>query len=532
MNQAESCMSSQPDSALAILQDLSAAYPQLPSGARARHALLLSMAKDKCYIDETNDSLARIAYNYYRFHGSKRNRMLSTYYLAYVEFCAQQSVEAIVLFKEAEILAQELGDYHYLGFTQQWLAELCSQNYDHDAFRDYSERAIHSFSLSRDSLPADLCRIYIADYLRIRDQYSNASAIVDSLLQNRNVNPLIEGLATVVKGDICYAQKQWSQADALYAASGDMSFTPSVRIKGNRAIIQEHLNQPRAADSLMSIARQQILSPKDSTIYYDCAKELFLLRNNYKDAYFAADSAATFQNKAVSALLARSATHAEKAFWEENYFHEQTRRRNLAFTATVITLSLIICILIIVLILRKKELQLASERDAAEALKKDLLLLQKEQKASGTVLNTLLQDKIDRIQQLSGTYFNWTDEAVSLREELQGKAMKEEVIVAFRKELRELRNDPHLASDIENALDQGRQNLMKRLRQMVFQTPGMHFSDTEYKLITFFFASFSSKTISFLMDMTDDAVRKRKSRIKKVFMEHGEPFSEFVKLLS
>ena len=290
MDEAETLLSSQPDSALAILQDLSATYPQLPSGARARHALLLSMAKDKCYIDETNDSLARIAYNYYKFHGSKRNRMLSTYYLAYVEFCAQQSVEATVLFKEAEMLAQELGDYHYLGFAQQRLAELCSQNYDHRGFKEYSEKAISSYAQSRDTLPADLCRVYVAEYYRTMHQYEEAFTILDSLLRNKNVNPLTKRFASVAMADVCYAQKQWLKADSLYTFYSE-AYPATVRILGHRAIIEEHLHQPKEANFLMDIARKKSQSDVDSSIYHDCAKELFLLRNNYKGAFFAADSA-------------------------------------------------------------------------------------------------------------------------------------------------------------------------------------------------------------------------------------------------
>ncbi len=132
---------------------------------------------------------------------------------------------------------------------------------------------------------------------------------------------------------------------------------------------------------------------------------------------------------------------------------------------------------------------------------------------------------------LTGTFFNWTDEAVFLREQQDGKAMKEELLAQFRSELRTLKEDPHLFSDVEASLNRSRDNLMKNLRDAAHRSSGVSFNELDYKLLTLFFANFSSKSISFLLDMKDDAVRKRKSRYRKLFRAQGEAFSGFLKYL-
>lgn len=175
--------------------------------------------------------------------------------------------------------------------------------------------------------------------------------------------------------------------------------------------------------------------------------------------------------------------------------------------------------------------QICQERQKADLLRKDLQQLKAEQEVNEAIIETLLQNQIDKIQQLSSTYFYWSDEAVMLREALEGKAMKEEIIAAFRQDLRHLRDNTYFISNIEKALDQAQGQLMQRLRNTVGQTPDLQLDETDYALLTLFFANFPTKSICFLMDMKDEAVRKRKSRYKRLFLERGAPFSEFVDYL-
>ena len=72
LNDVESYIMERPDSALAVLEsidrvDLNTARTE------AHHALLHAMALDKNYIDVTEDSIAKVATEYYKKHGPRRN---------------------------------------------------------------------------------------------------------------------------------------------------------------------------------------------------------------------------------------------------------------------------------------------------------------------------------------------------------------------------------------------------------------------------------------------------------------------------
>ena len=148
-NDAESLLASHPDSSITILQGLSPQKIFSPH-SRARYALLLTIAGNRTGKDFKNDSLAQIAYDYYHHLGSKRNKMLSSYYLATAKADADQTIEATFLYQEAENYADRIKDFHYKGFAQQRLAELYAQNYDYEGFERYNLQALQSFTLSGD----------------------------------------------------------------------------------------------------------------------------------------------------------------------------------------------------------------------------------------------------------------------------------------------------------------------------------------------------------------------------------------------
>ena len=151
MDSAEAQMMQAPDSALALMQSITA--KDLPTrGLRARHALLLTMAKNKCYQDISGDTTVRMSYDWYQRYGSKRYKMLSSYYLGYVEQERGNSIEALLAFKKAETIADDLEDYRQLSLIEQHLSELFHQNYDNYRALEYSQEALSHAKLARDTL--------------------------------------------------------------------------------------------------------------------------------------------------------------------------------------------------------------------------------------------------------------------------------------------------------------------------------------------------------------------------------------------
>ena len=93
----ELLLQNSPDSALGQLQRMD---PESLSCKKlqARFALLYSMALDKNYIDINNDSLARVAVDYYSRRRDQYHAMLSWYSLGRVQMNASRHADAIISF--------------------------------------------------------------------------------------------------------------------------------------------------------------------------------------------------------------------------------------------------------------------------------------------------------------------------------------------------------------------------------------------------------------------------------------------------
>ncbi len=85
LDEVETLMPERPDSALAVLRGMK---PRDLPGLHVQplHALLLSEALDKNYVDLTDDSLIMAANQYYGEHGTKLHRLKSWYYLGRIRF--------------------------------------------------------------------------------------------------------------------------------------------------------------------------------------------------------------------------------------------------------------------------------------------------------------------------------------------------------------------------------------------------------------------------------------------------------------
>ena len=129
LDRIEQVVQQRPDSALLELNHLDSL---IDSGAvsiegdrqMARYALLKTQTHDKNWIDDTNDSLILRAVRYYDEHGTKRERMLAHFYHGAIFRNAKDYGAAFVAYRQAEQLALELDDAHYLSLIYGNLSAL------------------------------------------------------------------------------------------------------------------------------------------------------------------------------------------------------------------------------------------------------------------------------------------------------------------------------------------------------------------------------------------------------------------------
>lgn len=111
---AYSLMEERPDSALAILESI----PEESLDSRrllARRSLLLAMARDKNYIDDTTDAVIAPAVDWYRRHGTADEKLLMNYYRGIVELNRGDYEEAMGWFVKSEGFCKKTRNKRYVG---------------------------------------------------------------------------------------------------------------------------------------------------------------------------------------------------------------------------------------------------------------------------------------------------------------------------------------------------------------------------------------------------------------------------------
>ena len=129
LDSAEALIHRRPDSALRIVYSADTTLLSMRKD-RARYALLRTMAEDKNYIDKSDDSVIRIAQEYYEKHGTDQDKMLSWYYLGIIQKNGANYTDAILSFEKAENFAQKIKNYRNLGLIDRNRAEAFSATND------------------------------------------------------------------------------------------------------------------------------------------------------------------------------------------------------------------------------------------------------------------------------------------------------------------------------------------------------------------------------------------------------------------
>lgn len=525
MDRAEALMTEHPDSALSLLKQI---QPEdLGSNrTKARYALLKTIALDKNYIDVADDSLSRAAYEYYQNHGNKAARMKSTYYLGVIEENGGNLIDAAIHFKEAETLAEQLQDNHFLGLACQHLSGIFARNYDHNEALKYALSSASAFYDAKEIVSARFSMIDAARQYRHLDDYKRANSILDSLLYSQDFNThLITYYILCQKGSLYFNTEQYKEAGIAFANAQKYGYSLPLGMVGELAVIEEMEGHHTKADSLLYSINEGVKTQIDSATYYNALHNVLFFRGNYKEAYKAMIKATTLQDKAVITLLNQSVTHSFQSYYEDKFQLAKEKANTRLFIIMLIVSLLVSLTIVAVHLIRKKNNQLIRDMSIIDDIKTDLITLRDHNKGLSTVIHSLMQDKINVMQQLSDTYFQWSDDSIANREKKEGKILKEDAISQFRFQIKQLRGDTHFLEDIEKALDDSNDGFMKRLRSNT--TLGDHaLKEIDYNLLTLLFAGFPIKSISFLMNMSESSVRTRKTRYKQWFQKRDDPDSK------
>ena len=205
LKQAEAVMQEYPDSALTLLQAINPDELTTDRG-RAMHALLLSQAYDKNYIDLTDDSLISIAVDYFAPTNDHHYAMLAHYYHGRVLYNANKLAESSVSLIKAENHALKIKDDFYLGMIYAWQAYIYNYSYNFEEELICAQKSLEHFQKYGNEKYIGNALISLAEaYNNIKDYpcseeiYLEAKQFANSIADTTLICRAIRGYAHVRK---------------------------------------------------------------------------------------------------------------------------------------------------------------------------------------------------------------------------------------------------------------------------------------------------------------------------------------------
>ena len=326
-----------PDSALAVIRNIS----ELSSPrTRAKHALLHSMALDKCYIDLKNDSIIGPAVKYYSHFGKPDDRLKMYYYKGRLAENAGNDEEAMEWFTNAKRIAPRCTDYPAVGRVFSVIAAQYYYQYHHNAALENNRIALNYYVRAGNIYRQNNTKLDIIYCLLALNNPSEASQILDSVQFSD------ESFTRNQLNRFCRAKLAISRllSDSIPEAiqfvydnldrREDYPFLEMARAYnyvGNADSSLYYLNQYRPKD----------YSSVDNPAYYMAYSDAMVLMNDYRSAFDCERSFITYE---MNDLYNRM--QSEVSFVEERITTEyETKLTETKHIMAIILLSLLSVIL-------------------------------------------------------------------------------------------------------------------------------------------------------------------------------------------
>lgn len=517
LNRAEAVIEQHPDSALAILQAIDGSA--LKGELRARHALLLSQALDKNYIDIADDSIINIALSYYRHDNTRSNEcMMSFYYKANTYFNAGDYSTAIYNLAIADTLAARLGSYSWRGLANSLMAFSLNKLFDHKRNLEYAKRALYYFRLADDSthIANQIYNVGLA-YIET-EQYDSALVMFNKL-------PIDEtyygsAICLLETGRIDEYRTLISQYPHLEKLPGLLCrYANKMSREGNISESEKAINQASLIDSI-SAHSAKILYSRAALSYVRGDWENYskyvtqLLNNSYRHTEH-------FRSFYIPEANAR----ADEFISELERDNSRQKHHQLILWITAVSVSLIILglILVITVILhhKKKESMMRrlaellyindQSKDTYEAEIKKLTIEKEQLKQksialedkivgleSEQLMNVLqagedyIRDELDALYKLYQEYIHTPASKVS-------KKQIADKVRSFSK--------PKFNNTLENIIDIRNSRIVTRMKEAGFRS-------NDILLLCYLQSGFSTELISLILNVDANVIYTRKSRLK------------------
>ena len=503
----ETYISVRPDSALHVLDSMDRGLLTSKS-LKARHALLYVMASDKNFIDVTDDSISRLAVDYYRNHGKREYYARALYYHGVAYYNRQEYDNAILEFTKAEKVARQ-SDSLYLGMIKTIQADTYRATYNELEQYNCLQESVRIFRGISQEHYLNVAEFQMAQLLADRFDYEQSEQILLSLLSHDSLDRVLR-----VNCQLSYAfvvlmrsNDNAEQAVEIYESILSEWGSALMTIQGYWAYAYalNIIGEKQRSEEVVRLLESSDTSEQRSYWQYRIAK----INGDHVNALRFLEESNVADNLVITEALNQSLSIAQRDYHETQSELAEYKARNRLWGIFAIIITVVFLLSIAVYIVNYYIRMMKEEKENnllyAEELIRQLKYTQEEDRQSlkDKYIN-LYRNQFETLRVLCDEYFQNQN-----RQEAEKKIYERVVAI-----IDEIRNDTCNNQCLETMLNEGFDGIMTNLRE---ELPRL--KDLDRVIFGYFAMGFDATTISHLVNKSINTIYIRKSRIKAMIEE-------------
>ena len=182
LSQAEELIWTAPDSALHLLESISASR-HLTGKEQADYALLLSLAQYRCYIPVSSDSLINLAIEYYKDKNDADKKGAAFYVKGCIleEYC-KDIPNALLAYKEAETCIPDMDDKQYVARIYSSLGYVNKKSFHFEPAKEYYQKAVQANIDGKDTVAYASNLLHLSTLYYTLHQADSANRCINTLI--------------------------------------------------------------------------------------------------------------------------------------------------------------------------------------------------------------------------------------------------------------------------------------------------------------------------------------------------------------
>jgi tetratricopeptide (TPR) repeat protein len=521
LEQLETRIDHVPDSVLSVLNSMESGF--LTGEPRALYALLTVRAQDKCDLLTGNDSLITIATNYYSKHGNPERRLFAHFYAGRVYSAAGNSQKAIELYTEALKYEDQTDNYYALGLLYSDIATEYSWAYDYVQAIENKKQALYYYGQAGKERHQILAKSSLGLYYLNSSNYVEAERYLTEVLAWGELND-DEYIVKKTLGNLCslYDEtRNYEKLSKIYAAYPLEKLEQNSRNYGIASYYYIQQNNPEKATELLQKAWELSKTPTDTSFLWHRQYLINKYQNNINVALRSTEELAIYNDSLSKISQLELLLKAQRDYYQSELQLSEIKNQNRRLTIVLLSFSTLLIFFIPWFIyknrVRMREDRIREHVDALNELryklsKKDeqmnetVQALQTQKSNARTLeikLSELFHEQYKMLNDLCATYY-------------ENSKNKNKIVQEFESVVEGFSGNDYCK--LEELINKYKNDVIFLLRR---ELP--NFKENDYKLICYFCAGFSIKTISVITKKKEDTLWVYKGRLIKKILESDAP---------